>query len=283
MLLPQSDWSLLVVTDFSSTMESLSSFHGGQDSHVLQVGNKLLLKGRRRKREFIPKERKDALYWEKRHKNNEAAKRSREKKKMNDFALETHLMALKEENARLSAELLAIKLHFGLVHAATYTDHQSSQLQQRVHGCMLPVSAPSTQHQSLQKDYYWGNRHSSLMSSQQVSQPLLVPTYALHTMTGYSYLNTSSNPTPGLLSPLVVPRNLLPTQSYRPAASPLKPTQSYRQAASPLKPIPKRATSDEKEEQQVPGVLSLSCAAPPRRITAKRDRDYSPPRQYMFS
>ncbi|XP_067838326.1 nuclear factor interleukin-3-regulated protein [Heptranchias perlo] len=74
----------------------------------------------RRKREFIPDEKKDALYWEKRRKNNEAAKRSREKRRLNDMVLENKLMVLGEENARLKSELLALKLKFGLITAAFY-------------------------------------------------------------------------------------------------------------------------------------------------------------------
>ncbi|KAL2087080.1 hypothetical protein ACEWY4_018139 [Coilia grayii] len=69
----------------------------------------------RRKREFIPDERKDDSYWDKRKKNNEAAKRSREKRRVNDVVLESRVMALLEENARLRAELLALKFRFGLV------------------------------------------------------------------------------------------------------------------------------------------------------------------------
>uniref|UniRef100_A0A668AAT8 Nuclear factor, interleukin 3 regulated, member 3 n=1 Tax=Myripristis murdjan TaxID=586833 RepID=A0A668AAT8_9TELE len=69
----------------------------------------------RRKREFIPDEKKDACYWDKRRKNNEAAKRSREKRRANDMVLETRVLGLLEENARLRAELLALKLRFGLV------------------------------------------------------------------------------------------------------------------------------------------------------------------------
>ncbi|XP_038572099.1 nuclear factor, interleukin 3 regulated, member 4 [Micropterus salmoides] len=247
-------------------MESLSSpLHEGQDSHIVQVENELVRKGPRRKREFIPEEKKDALYWEKRRKNNEAAKRSREKRRMNDYVLESHLMALKEENTRLSAELLAMKLHFGLVHPAAYTAQQSGQLQHHVHSSTQPVT--SIHHQPLQRDYYWGGRDSSAMPSHQPSHPVFVPAYALHTMRGYSYLNTSGNTGSGLLPPLVLPRSLLPTHSASPGAH-------------LLKPIPTRATSDEEEEQQVPGVLSLSCSAPPRKITSK-DRIYSPPRQYM--
>ncbi|XP_012673757.2 nuclear factor, interleukin 3 regulated, member 6 [Clupea harengus] len=69
----------------------------------------------RRKREFIPQDKKDDSYWDKRKKNNEAAKRSREKRRVNDMVLETRVLALLEENARLRAELLALKFRFGLV------------------------------------------------------------------------------------------------------------------------------------------------------------------------
>uniref|UniRef100_A0A8C6TKG9 Nuclear factor, interleukin 3 regulated, member 6 n=1 Tax=Neogobius melanostomus TaxID=47308 RepID=A0A8C6TKG9_9GOBI len=69
----------------------------------------------RRKREFIPQDKKDDGYWDKRKKNNEAAKRSREKRRMNDMVLETRVLGLLEENARLRAELLALKFRFGLV------------------------------------------------------------------------------------------------------------------------------------------------------------------------
>ncbi|NXE14964.1 NFIL3 protein, partial [Lophotis ruficrista] len=74
----------------------------------------------RRKREFIPDEKKDAMYWEKRRKNNEAAKRSREKRRLNDLVLENKLIALGEENATLKAELLSLKLKFGLISSAAY-------------------------------------------------------------------------------------------------------------------------------------------------------------------
>ncbi|MBN3303158.1 NFIL3 protein, partial [Amia calva] len=75
--------------------------------------------GTRRKREFTPDEKKDASYWDKRRKNNEAAKRSREKRRINDFVLESRLLALSEENARLRAELLALQYRFGLLREPT--------------------------------------------------------------------------------------------------------------------------------------------------------------------
>ncbi|XP_060907508.1 NFIL3 like protein-like [Labrus mixtus] len=69
----------------------------------------------RRKREFISEEKKDEGYWDKRRKNNEAAKRSREKRRANDMVLENRVLGLLEDNARLRAELLALKFRFGLV------------------------------------------------------------------------------------------------------------------------------------------------------------------------
>ncbi|XP_051818258.1 nuclear factor interleukin-3-regulated protein [Antechinus flavipes] len=84
------------------------------------VGGKNKSSACRRKREFIPDEKKDAMYWEKRRKNNEAAKRSREKRRLNDLVLENKLIALGEENASLKAELLSLKLKFGLISSTLY-------------------------------------------------------------------------------------------------------------------------------------------------------------------
>ncbi|GAA6075370.1 nuclear factor, interleukin 3 regulated, member 5 [Tachysurus ichikawai] len=76
----------------------------------------------RRKREFISVENKDASYWEKRRKNNEAAKRSREKRRINDVVLENRVTALNDENLRLKMELLQLKLRFGLISSASYLE-----------------------------------------------------------------------------------------------------------------------------------------------------------------
>ncbi|XP_076975690.1 NFIL3 like protein-like [Tamandua tetradactyla] len=69
----------------------------------------------RRQREFMPEEKKDTIYWEKRRKNNEAAKRSREKRRLKDEAVEGRLARMLEENAQLRAELRALKLRLGLL------------------------------------------------------------------------------------------------------------------------------------------------------------------------
>ncbi|XP_044045786.1 nuclear factor interleukin-3-regulated protein-like [Siniperca chuatsi] len=87
----------------------------------------------RRKREFIHDEKKDEGYWDKRRKNNEAAKRSREKRRANDMVLERRVLGLLEENARLRAELLALKFRFGLVKDPSDVS-------------ILPLSAPLCAH-----------------------------------------------------------------------------------------------------------------------------------------
>ncbi|KAM7388403.1 hypothetical protein PAMP_024579 [Pampus punctatissimus] len=63
----------------------------------------------RRKREMIPADKKDDTYWDKRRKNNEAAKRSREKRRLNDLMLEGQLLALSEENTQLRAKVLSLQ------------------------------------------------------------------------------------------------------------------------------------------------------------------------------
>lgn len=94
----------------------------------------------RSKREFIPNEKKDDGYWDKRRKNNEAAKRSREKRRANDMVLERRVLGLLEENARLRAELLALKFRFGLV------KDPSEMSILPLSGSFCTYAAPSTPH-----------------------------------------------------------------------------------------------------------------------------------------
>ncbi|XP_022611388.1 nuclear factor interleukin-3-regulated protein-like [Seriola dumerili] len=96
----------------------------------------------RRKREFIPNEKKDEGYWDKRRKNNEAAKRSREKRRANDMVLERRVLGLLEENARLRAELLALKFRFGLVKDPSDVT-------------ILPLSASLCAHQPSSTTHYY--------------------------------------------------------------------------------------------------------------------------------
>ncbi|XP_076006252.1 nuclear factor, interleukin 3 regulated, member 2 [Genypterus blacodes] len=101
----------------------------------------------RRKREFISDEKKDACYWEKRRKNNEAAKRSREKRRLNDMVLENRVIALNDENARLKTELLQLKLRFGLISTASYIE-KSQQIGAGNGGSSSSSSSSSTHYYS---------------------------------------------------------------------------------------------------------------------------------------
>ncbi|KAM4603707.1 nuclear factor, interleukin 3 regulated, member 5 [Polymixia lowei] len=118
-----SNKNTLEVDTFSNYSESLPSPQpdGGPRSGR-QAKNSKPNMASRRKREFISDEKKDASYWEKRRKNNEAAKRSREKRRLNDMVLENRVMALNEENVRLKTELLQLKLRFGLISTASYME-----------------------------------------------------------------------------------------------------------------------------------------------------------------
>lgn len=68
----------------------------------------------RKQREFIPDSKKDESYWDRRRRNNEAAKRSREKRRISDVLLEQRVLELTRENQVLRAELFAIKEKFGI-------------------------------------------------------------------------------------------------------------------------------------------------------------------------
>lgn len=68
----------------------------------------------RKRREFIPEGNKDQSYWEKRRKNNEAARRSREKRRVQDVVLENRIIELSRDNLQLRNELYAIKKKFGI-------------------------------------------------------------------------------------------------------------------------------------------------------------------------
>lgn len=65
----------------------------------------------RRKREFTPDELKDDNYWMKRSRNNEAAKRSRERRRMEERLLEERALQLLRENEKLKAALSAINYY----------------------------------------------------------------------------------------------------------------------------------------------------------------------------
>ncbi|XP_043224614.1 uncharacterized protein LOC122382856 [Amphibalanus amphitrite] len=71
--------------------------------------------GPRKQREFTKDTRKDDSYWDRRRRNNEAAKRSREKRRFNDMILETRVAELTRDNYLLRAQLNTIRDKFGII------------------------------------------------------------------------------------------------------------------------------------------------------------------------
>ncbi|KAJ7993024.1 hypothetical protein DPEC_G00268150 [Dallia pectoralis] len=242
-----------------------------EDGRIASTDEELTPKGLRRKREFIPDEKKDATYWEKRRKNNEAAKRSREKRRVNDYVLESRLVAMSEENARLNTELLALKLRFGLLSPAAYTAHQSSLLRFHHAHALSPQSPPnSSPTQPQGRDIYWGGvrnyRGHSNLPTYHDPPPVLTgqPSHAsalihpsLPTGRGYPYFLDVPGVHPASSSSVLMPPFFPPLLSSWPRVPLLRPT-------------PKRGGSDEESEQQVPA--ASSCAALPHKLRIKAVR-----------
>lgn len=156
--------NLQISTNSSENLENTESFSDYSDLHSPQdiPRQSRLLKPKpnnmscRRKREFISDEKKDASYWEKRRKNNEAAKRSREKRRFNDMILENRVLALNDENVRLKTELLQLKLRFGLISTASYME-KSQQI-----GSAVNRSSGSSSSSSSTTGHFYSSGYSSV-------------------------------------------------------------------------------------------------------------------------
>ncbi|KAM9363605.1 nuclear factor, interleukin 3 regulated, member 5 [Symphorus nematophorus] len=149
-------------------VDSFSNYNGSIPSPLPEGGVRVSRQAKgtkpnvtcRRKREFISDEKKDACYWEKRRKNNEAAKRSREKRRLNDMVLENRVMALNEENVRLKTELLQLKLRFGLISTASYME-KSQQISNSAAGGNASSNGSSTNGTANSNAYLSSSGYSS--------------------------------------------------------------------------------------------------------------------------
>lgn len=102
-----------------STHDELTCLSNARDAYQLHATPSLRANNAtRRKREFTPDEQKDTNYWLKRNRNNEAAKRSRQRKRMEEHLLETRAVELQRENDKLKAALSAVHLQTPPVDAA---------------------------------------------------------------------------------------------------------------------------------------------------------------------
>lgn len=80
----------------------------------------------RKSRHFVPNECKDEYYWHKRLKNNEAARKSRQKRRTIDSVLEEKVLILLHENQLLRQELYAIKVKYGEIAPSEHQEPSSS-------------------------------------------------------------------------------------------------------------------------------------------------------------
>ncbi|KAK1793922.1 hypothetical protein P4O66_010835 [Electrophorus voltai] len=65
------------------------------------------------KKTFVPEEQKDEKYWQRRKKNNIAAKRSRDARRLKENQITVRAAFLERENAALRQELAQLRKHFG--------------------------------------------------------------------------------------------------------------------------------------------------------------------------
>ena len=74
----------------------------------------------RKKVRPVPEEKKDGAYWERRRKNNDAAKRSRDARRMKEEEIALRAVFLEQENMKLRAECSILKSELGRLHFMVY-------------------------------------------------------------------------------------------------------------------------------------------------------------------
>ena len=80
----------------------------------------------RAERRTTSESEKDELYWDRRERNNESAKRCRVKRRLNDIALESRIMELTKENNVLRAKIEAARLREQQATASSYENNKFS-------------------------------------------------------------------------------------------------------------------------------------------------------------
>ena len=175
----------------------------------------------RKRREFIPENKKDEGYWEKRRKNNEAARRSREKRRYSDIALETRIVNMSRDNKRLRIELTAIKKRFGIPPNETFIP-DDDDLPRFAHGYQplrSSVSPPGilTQHAGpialLGQVEQNAERARSVSGSVALSVQDNCPGIALPSLESYSITNVQIPPFHTSILPIDYSRRNTPVRS----------------------------------------------------------------------
>ena len=145
---------------------------------------------------------KDSHYWEKRRKNNEAAKRSREKRRVNDAVVESRLAELARENDALKMELDAMQT------SSTSTSTAPPSLTQPLH--ITPTLLHQLYAQAINQAMIGtigGSQISHLQ--QQLTPPALCADLAISTTSNSSSHSSTSSSMPPIRSQIMAQSPLL--------------------------------------------------------------------------
>lgn len=132
-------------SSFSSASSSSSSSSSSSPTRQVRGYLQLNEKSNRKKRSFIPENKKDPIYWSQRSKNNLSAQRSRVKRRMNDLVLETKLTQLSNENQVLKAKIDMLARKFGhLTNDEQRVDSTSSNFVEEKESLLILHSAKNS-------------------------------------------------------------------------------------------------------------------------------------------
>ena len=106
---PSASPSTSVLGDITSTTNGQKMLH-----HMNELCPSLPFKKRARP---VPPEQKDSSYYDKRARNNESAKRSRDARRQKEQQIQDRLTYLEHENSRLSMENQALRYQLSQLHA----------------------------------------------------------------------------------------------------------------------------------------------------------------------
>lgn len=96
-------------SDSTPTHAEYASDSSNSNSITPQPNVQALTAGGRRRPRSLPDEQKDEAYWERRRKNNEAAKRSRDARRAKEDQIAIRAALLEQENLKLRVEVAALK------------------------------------------------------------------------------------------------------------------------------------------------------------------------------
>lgn len=111
--------------DTSSTSENDDM---SMSPHHMDVSGKASSSSRKKGRP-LPEELKDDAYWERRRKNNEAAKRSRDARRAKEYEVAIRATILEQENLKLRVEIASLKTELAKLRCLMYPSMQQQSNQ----------------------------------------------------------------------------------------------------------------------------------------------------------